>query len=390
MITGASKVLPSVDRLNCVREQSMTERKGESSRMAFLINTVALSFLFIGYFLTTGTALIDSDLIKVGFRLISLALFLFAVLLVPRIRLSYLLTICFLIIYYIINQSAVVVNVMYLVIMAISLHRLNPREASIAIIAPVFIIVILHLMLLSMGKLDASPIDIGERTRSTMGFANANQASAIYLSLSILALFAHQMVATKASLILVLASFLVGFAVVGMTDSRTSMFAMLLVLALKLFEYLFQRIKAYRVVIRNAAAASAFVASAITYFIATSNSLELDILLSLRPYYFSEFLRSATPFEFIIGWSTIEGFGVDNLFLMLLSGFGVIGSIFIILTVSYRIYRMSFGCLAIVITMMSASVFEGFLIRPEIPISVLFMYLLLARYLKNEKSALRF
>jgi len=226
--------------------------------------------------------------------------------------------------------------------------------------------------------------DFGERSRSTLGYTNANQASAIYLSFTLVAFFAHQQFRTKASLFLMVMSFVVTLIVVMSTDSRTTFFALFLFLLLQFLELLFHRFRIFWVALRYVAAASPFLASATTYYIATSRNPELDIILSLRPYFFSEFMRQASTFDFFLGWSTLENSGVDNLFLMLLSAVGVIGYFLIIASISYQIFRVNSSVISFVIVMMIVSVFESFLLRPEIPISALLLHLLLSRKMHRQ------
>jgi len=365
-------------------QQMEANKKLGLYRRPFLFNIFAFLFLFVGYFFTTGTGMIESAGVKVTYRLVAMALFFGCAILGRAIQLKFLVTFFSLLMYLVFNQSLIVVNMMFLLLITISLYRLSGKEIALTFLVPTTIIVLLHLVLLNTGQLVAVSTDFGERSRSTLGYTNANQASAIYLSFTLVAFFAHQQFRTKASLFLMVMSFVVTLIVVMSTDSRTTFFALFLFLLLQFLELLFHRFRIFWVALRYVAAASPFLASATTYYIATSRNPELDIILSLRPYFFSEFMRQASTFDFFLGWSTLENSGVDNLFLMLLSAVGVIGYFLIIASISYQIFRVNSSVISFVIVMMIVSVFESFLLRPEIPISALLLHLLLSRKMHRQ------
>ena len=367
-------------------QQMLADKKIGSTRQILLFNIVAFVFLFVGYFLTTGTKMTDSDGVKVAYRFVALGLFFRNAIFGRAIQVKFVLALSLLLMSLVLSQSLIVVNIMFLLLISMSLYRLSGKEVAIALLVPTAIIVLLHVVLLLTGQLVVLSTDFGERTRSTLGFTNANQVSAIYLSFALLALFAYQQFRTKESLLLVVISFVAGFMVVWSTDSRTTMFALFFLLLLQLLEFLFHRFKIYRVSLRYFAVASPFIASAATYYLTTSKNPELDVLLSLRPYFFSEFMSQAKTLDLFVGWSTLENAGVDNLFLMLLSGVGAIGFLLIIPGISYRIFRMNSKFISITIVMMSVSVSESFLLRPEIPISAFFIHLLLSRQLQQRQN----
>lgn len=98
-------------------------------------------------------------------------------------------------------------------------------------------------------------------------------------------------------------------------------------------------------------------------------------------------MSAASVPDLIFGWASSDG--VDNLFLMLLSGFGAIGLTVIVLFISARTFKMRVEFAPLVISLMVMSVFESFLVRPEIPSSVLFMSLLFspfAQRIRQQKS----
>lgn len=366
------------------------DKKSSLNHQAILLNIVAFSFLFVGYFLTTGTKMIESEVVKVVFRFIAMALFLRNAFFGRGVQMKFVVALNLLFISFILSQSVIVPNIMFLLLIAMSLYRLSGKEVAITFLVPTAIVVLLHLVLLGAGNLENVSTDFGERVRSTLGFANANQVSAIYLSLALLTGFAHQQFKTKASLFLLVISFVGVFVVVASTDSRTTMFAIFIFLLLQTLEFLLQRFKKVTVLLRYFAAASPFVASVATYYITTSENAGLNLLLSFRPYFFSEFVNQVKVFDLFLGWSIPENAGVDNFFLMLLSAVGVFGYFLIISIISYRVFRMKSNFIPIVIVIMIVSMFEAFPIRPEIPMAAFFVHLLLSpqmqqRYCKRQQ-----
>ena len=126
-------------------------------------------------------------------------------------------------------------------------------------------------------------------------------------------------------------------------------------------------------------------ALAMTIYLTKLASPELNIILSLRPYFFNEFIQTTTLVNFIAGWTINDNAGVDNLFLMIASGVGFIGCLAITLYIAFRTFKIREELLPIMITLMAISIFESFLLRPEIPISVLFICLLFSNHVQKVK-----
>lgn len=344
-------------------------------RQTFRFNVFAFVVLFVGYFLTTGTGVIESEGAKAAFRFIALLVFLANVILGRAFRVQYAVALFFLYIVLALNQSQIAVNMVFLLLILASLHRLSGKEVAVAFLAPTIIVVVLHVLLLNTGQLVVQATEFAGRSRSTLGFANANQTSVIYLSFVILSVFTHIQFSNRTSMFLVAVSYGAAVYVILSTDTRTALIALILLISFQVLGSLFYRFKAYRASLTLLGSASPFFASAATYYLTTSADPALNFLLSLRPYFFAQFMSNVTPADFVFGWRTDGDSGVDNLFLMLLSGVGAIGYLLILLSVSYRIYRMNPKFIPIVVVLMAISIFESSLLRPEIQLSALFLYL---------------
>lgn len=359
-----------------------TGKKADLRRWSLRLNVAALVILFVGYFLTTGTAVIESEGAKGAFRFVALLLILANIILGRAIKVQYMVALLFLQVVFALNQSQMVVNMMFLLLISASLYRLNGKEVAVVFLVAASTVLLLHIVLLNTGQLLDQSTEVEGRSRSTLGFTNANQASAIYLSFVILAIFAYHQFRTKASLFLVIMSFIATIFVFQITDTRTAMFALLILLLFQILDFLLHRLRTYRISFLFFAVGSPFFASAITFYLTTSTDPAMNILLSLRPYFFAEFMRDVTTTDFILGWSAFNNSGVDNLYLMMLSAVGAFGYFLIILIISYRIFRMNPKFMPIAIVLMAVSIFESFLIRPEIPVSALFLHLLFSRHLQ--------
>ncbi|OWY14208.1 hypothetical protein B6V73_16560 [Thioclava sp. JM3] len=75
------------------------------------------------------------------------------------------------------------------------------------------------------------------------------------------------------------------------------------------------------------------------------------------------------------------------MFLMLLSAVGAIGGFFVLLAVSYRASGLQTKSLSIMVTFMVISVFDSFLLRPEIPIAPLFWHLVVSRAFSRQSGS---
>jgi len=357
-------------RLNPV----LTMRRG-----SIYLNSLAFLTLYVGYFLTTGTGLLESEGLKLFFRLLSLALLFTNIILINAIRAKYFLIILFLLLLLFANQSQILINMIFLMIVVTSLQKLSGREVAVVFIIPCAFVVLLHLFLLGTGNMQAQVYQIAERTRSQLGFFNPNQVSAMYLSLMILVAFAHLQYRTKFSLIILLISIVVCFYVFHNTNSRTALLGLLLFLLLKIFTIFSRKLIFFRGLLYLIGVSSLIFASAFTYYLTTSANPVMDAVLSFRPYTYKGFLFNRSIYDFIFGWLPINNTGVDNLFIMLLSGVGVVGYIIIVAAVSFRIFHINQDVMIFIIVLVTISVFESYLLRPEIPMSSFFLYLLFSR-----------
>ena len=357
------------------------------TRTALTLNILAFAILFIGYFFTTGASLIGTFGAQTLFRFLALLVFLSNIILSGRvIPLKYLFALLATYLILSISGSTVAVNLVFMLLILASTHRLRNDQVAVALAIPTAIVVLLHLLLLNTGQLVGYTTDFAGRIRSTLGFANPNQAAAIYLSLVVVSIYAHIQLKNRASLLLLTMSYVATFYVVLATRTRTLMFALALIIIFHVLGAVFHRNKTYRAVLRVVGVLVPVFACASTYYLTTYRDPVLDAILSGRPFFFSQFMRGVTLYDFMFGWQSAGVAGVDNLYLMLLSGVGGVAFFLILLGCSYLIFRMTPRLIPLVVVLLIVSVFESFLIRPEIPASVLFLHLLRSDVLHKTSS----
>lgn len=343
-----------------------------------------MSALFIGYFFTTGTEFIDSGTAKNVFRIIAGALALFNIVKRRKIPPIILIGALLFLLLLMLNQNIIAGNLLFLLTLVASLKNSPKHETALAFFIPCVLVVALHLLMLAAGSLTQLVTSYDGRTRSLLGFTNANQLAIVYLSLAFTAIFLHLQFRSFSSRIALIASLLIVLPVVLQSGSRTSLFSLALVVISYPAWFLFLKVKYLRSVIRHLGSLSPIFAALITLYLAQNTNPSLNLLLSLRPYFFHEFMSQATLFDLIFGWSPADGHQVDNTFLLLVSvtGFPIFALILVYIT--RALMRAEPIYLPLVFMMVFSSIFESFLLRPEIPLSALFLLLVLGLN-KSEK-----
>jgi len=323
--------------------------------------------------------LISADFAKYAFRLLALFTLILNIGLSRTIRRKYLIGLLAIFFITSLNKSEIAANIIFLLTIAISLSRQSAREVAIIFAIPTTIVVLAHGFLLLGGLIYDQQTSYFDRQRSTLGFANTNQVSAIYLSLAAVAVFCHVTFKSKFSLFFGAVAIAVAAFVFQLTDSRTSFLTLILLVSLHILGAALLRLRSYRLILALSASLTFAAGTLATYYVTTSHDAELDFLLSFRPYFFALFMKNVTVSDFLLGWSTSVSGGTDSGYLMLLSGVGAVVYFLFLLAVSVRMFRIDYLLLPILISLLVGSTFESFLIRPELPVSPLFFYLMLSR-----------
>lgn len=354
---------------------------------SFKLNLSAFSILFIGYFLTVGTKVISAEIWEYAFRVLSFFLILINIAINQKLSNKLILSLILFSLLMSVNLSTLALNIIFLIVAAASLSRLTEKELAVVLMMPVFTVVALHGIFLGAGVLVSEVYIVGDRVRTALGFTNPNQVSVIYLSLAIISYFFYIVFKTKLALGLFFLAIAISLFVLNITDSRTSSAAVYLIILFFILHALFKKIKFFLYCLKASALTAPFLGLIASAYLLGSVGTELDSALSYRPQTFYEFVGSITCLNLVIGWSSATG--VDNFYIMLLSASGLIGVFVVIFAVVSRILFMKVEFTVIFTVLMIASVFESFLIRPEIPSSILFAILLFSPMFNVTNKALK-
>lgn len=343
----------------------------------FYLNLVLLMTLFSGYVLTTGLGIIPGDLAKNSVRISSGILAIISILLSGGFDKKTLFPIYLCIIMFLINENSILLNIIFLTIIVRSMLTLNHRYSSLAFFLASGSAVIVHLTAYYGGLVTSVVSEFGGRTRSALGFANPNQLALVYLSLVFSATYLYFHWKSKWVTTSLLLSIVVSISMIEAGDSRTSLFSLFMLFGLVLIAKISGATRVEKIFAIMAMTAP-IVASAITLFLTFGAEAWLDEMLSFRPYMFSSFVSMVTFTEIWFGWEMTDEITVDNSYLALVSAVGLPISMIIIAILSRRLFYVKASHAPLVISIALAGVFESFIVRPEIPLGLMFFTIALA------------
>lgn len=335
--------------------------------------------LVMGYFLTTGIEIIDSTIAKTVFRVIVGALALFNIFLGRTIRPIYIFGAIMLVLMLMLNQNVIAGNMIFLLILVASMERSTEKDTALAFFIPCALVVSVHLIFLTTGTITQQFTTFDGRTRSLLGFVNPNQLSIVYLSLAFTAIYLHLQFRSFKSMMALFLALLIVLPVVAQSGSRTSLFSLGLVVLSYPIWFLFLKVKHLRSIIGYLGSFAPITAAIISFYLAQNTNPSLNMSLSLRPEFFHLFLSHATFIDLVFGWSPAMGQPIDNAFLLLLSVVGAPFFVAIIIYISIAFMRLESIYLPLAFMMIFSSIFESFLLRPEIPLSSLFLLLIIRK-----------
>ena len=128
-----------------------------------VLNIVALTILFVGYLLTTGAGVFDSEGAKATFRIVSFFVFFANLLIGGKINEQILIAVIFTIFFLLLSKSPLAGNIIFLLLISASLSRLNVYSFSIVLLIPTVLLVAAHFLLLITGVVSVEAVEIGSR-----------------------------------------------------------------------------------------------------------------------------------------------------------------------------------------------------------------------------------
>ena len=341
--------------------------------MGTVIQSIFIPFFFlsISYFFTVGSEefLVYKDIARLFYISVFLLYFL-----VNRKQINwnsyvlYFLTIILLALVYAVNGSPIVINLIVVTFFTIYLKSRNVSQESLLLSLYFAYLAALTLFLtyvLLSGNLFAS-VTIGDRERYYFGFVNPNKLGITCYTLIVMTVMLqwHHLLEKK-TVILMLCSL---FTLVILSDSRTA------ILCSVIFVYL-----VYSKLLRRSIAVGAllpvlFLVLSISLSHAYGGKLDAFVSNRLSQYYY--LISQMTVEDYIFGRS-IQGIAVDNSYLQLYFGLGLI----LYLMLSVYVF-LKYLCINIYINQVFVfstliyGLFEGVLVRPELLIAVIFYYVL--------------
>jgi len=203
---------------------------------------------------------------------------------------------------------------------------------------------------------------VGTRTRHMLGFINVNSASMFLFALLSVYLL-HR--GSKAGWMDLTAVMLIEIIVYTLTDSRTPLLGLILMVLLYL---LLPKLPVKTVGVCCRVCIALLFLTSYLWVLPVVNSDLFNKLLSLRPMYCDEYFRSQNALTFLLGGSRVKE--LDNGYLLLLFNTGVIVYTAIYFVVQKAVENMLRGDehmkVAFVVTMLACSVMEGSALRPEL------------------------
>lgn len=337
------------------------------------LSFLMLSVLFIGYMLTTGLEILsDTNAVKLVIRICVVLLAMLIVFFRRRVSQAMIMFFILSVTLFLVNQNQFAINVAFLWLIVAALKCVNSRQFALMVFTSSLLSVVVHWIALATGVVSIVSVEIGDRVRYTLGFANANQLALIYFSLAICSAYYYLTYRTKTSLILLILCSALSMVMIYVSGSRTFL-AALIVLTILLVFTKWNYIK--RIIVRFGSIVP-LVSLLLTVFLIANNNMTYNLLLSYRPAFFNDFLKNTSWLDYVIGWNYNTDVTVDNAYLLMLAALG--GPLFVLLLVliSIRVLSVDPKVVPILAILLLSSVTESFLVRPEIPVSVIFFWLL--------------
>lgn len=348
-------------------------------KMTFHLNILMMTLMFAGYVLTTGLEVITFDAAKAATRSLVALIAIFVIFEGRKIRFGVFISIYLIATLLVLNQNQIAANLLFLLVVVASMSRLSDKEAAVVFFVSSAAVVLLHIMLLKIGIVSASSVQVGDRERSALGFSNPNQFALVYLTLICSAFLMHLQDRTRQSFLIACGALALSLWMMQVAGSRTSMFSVAILLIFNFLWITLSKAKLTRQAFIWGMASIPIMACGITFFLATNNDPMLDIVLSFRPRLFAAFLSTVTWQDLLFGWVPDESITLDNGYLSLLSAVGAPVFVATILIMLRQLSITNPDLLPISGAILIASIFESFLIRPEIPLSVMFFYIILRK-----------
>ncbi|OEF81408.1 hypothetical protein [Vibrio breoganii] len=264
-------------------------------------------------------------------------------------------------------ENLIYLNYIVILLLVLFFSSFNEVEVIECIFKISICLMIIHLTLYMVGfaseQIDANYIGRG---RLTLGFSNPNQLAVYYFSIFSVVMLK---LTNKSNLSVYYKSLLIFIAILCLyiiivSDSRTSLIGVFIVCSAYLYNKLFGI--GYKIL-----TVSLISSIVVTLLLPMFKSTSVDVILSFRPSIFYNVIKELDFYQILFGFEYIEE--VDNTYLIIFQSFGlIVGSILLFAII--KVLKLSPPYLnVIIVAVFIMSIFESFSIRPELPISMVFM-----------------
>ncbi len=340
-----------------------------TKKLSLWLFVVSCFFIYIGYVIFIGVSFIESRVSLNIIRVISLALILVSIYMNKRkvIYHGLLLSLLFLSLF-IINGNAILINFVFIVWFAIACKSFNANSLLHFLLWTCLIVCFFHLILFYSGLLGSEKYTVGGRERYVFGFGNPNALALCYMSL--VYLIASRLTIKYYHYIIMAGSLLI----VWLSDSRTVFYGFVIYIFLSAAS----KIPAVSFLLRKLTVLSPFIFFCISLSLVTLHDSPLNEVMSLRPSLFKVYLEKIDYTGILIGRGYLNTEVVDNSYLVLLGACGAPITIIVLGIISFMISKTIGRYIPFIFVLLVSSMFETFLLRPEIPLTMLFFIMLTA------------
>lgn len=343
-------------------------------RLQLILLYLMVAVLYANFLIFSGFRLIDNDGLQVALRFVALLIGMLSLSLARTDALLALAAVAGVVIY-LVNHNPLALNIAAIVILSRIFRPHDLRDISILLFRCALIGPALHLMLYLMGMAALDASEVGGRVRHSLGFSNPNLMAIVYFSLASSAIISWKFIDGKYVRLVVAFLMAVSAVLIMYSGSRALMISLsVLTFATIFFKFgIVSRFGRYLVM------ALPLMGAALTGYLLSQSGTELDFLLSYRPYFFSNYYSRASLGDVLVGWPLGVVDTIDNGYLILLGAVGAPIFILFMLWIVMRIKSVQASYLPFIAIMLILSVFESVLIRPEIPVTMLFIYFVAAQ-----------
>lgn len=271
-----------------------------------------------------------------------------------------------------INSSVYVMNILFILFFLVASDGVSLKRVVSLVFFVSILGAILHFCIYLGGYGSEVDYSVYERMRDGMGFNNPNMLALVYFSLACAAMMYASFQTRWLARIWSLAFVVLSLYVIIRSDSRTSLYALIFLIVL----ILFSKWRVFSSLLSRLLPFVFPVGLIVTFFLATPAASFLNEILSMRPYFFSIVSAALGVSGLLIGGVIPAEVPVDNSYLLAFSAVGVP----LVMAVVYLCMRksayISRNFVPFIVAGVAISLTESYLMRPEIPFSLLFFFII--------------